>query len=554
MSDKMSIRFDSSAYVLLKIIPGKIWFVFAEFIDNSISSYIQNRKELEKLNGPNFKLTIELSYSKGEDKITITDNASGIDEKNWIRALEPGNIPENNKGGNEFGMGMKFSAVWLCNKWKLESKNINESFERSVNWNYQNIINNKLEDLPFNKNYNPKIKHGTTITLTELEKNKLFPFQEANIKKHLSSIYRNFIRVGNSFLSKYKYDGNVEINAFGEVLKYEESEFLFEQNRSERDQFMTLKESPKIEWKYKFDMPVTNHKNGKKLQFSGFIGVLSKMKIGRNGFSYFRRGRVVQGSGDKKMFPKILSGSQGSPQYKRIFGEFHFDDLDGDIVESTFNKNAFQDEDFINQCIESLRHHVKALSFEEYPGKKFNLLSEAQRYLSGFDSKKTTKAIDEVNIKQISEENDPGRKEEIKEIINNIPSEEINNEDDIKFIDAEELPNPFYFERDNTCGIIYKFKFSYWKSINLDEKLYKLTTEKQDFVKKTQEIEIQLNLNHKIFYNNPSFRNDKKQLNLIVSFIKALCYSILVAKHKGMSDSHLVINNFNYSIESFLTD
>jgi len=278
------------------------------------------------------------------------------------------------------------------------------------------------------------------------------------------------------------------------------------------------------------------------------------MKIGRNGFSYFRRGRVVQGSGDKKMFPKILSGSQGSPQYKRIFGEFHFDDLDGDIVESTFNKNAFQDEDFINQCIESLRHHVKALSFEEYPGKKFNLLSEAQRYLSGFDSKKTTKAIDEVNIKQISEENDPGRKEEIKEIINNIPSEEINNEDDIKFIDAEELPNPFYFERDNTCGIIYKFKFSYWKSINLDEKLYKLTTEKQDFVKKTQEIEIQLNLNHKIFYNNPSFRNDKKQLNLIVSFIKALCYSILVAKHKGMSDSHLVINNFNYSIESFLTD
>ena len=156
MSDKMSIRFDSSAYVLLKIIPGKIWFVFAEFIDNSISSYIQNRKELEKLNGPNFKLTIELSYSKGEDKITITDNASGIDEKNWKRALEPGNIPENNKGGNEFGMGMKFSAVWLCNKWKLESKNINESFERSVNWNYQNIINNKLEDLPFNKNYNPK--------------------------------------------------------------------------------------------------------------------------------------------------------------------------------------------------------------------------------------------------------------------------------------------------------------------------------------------------------------------------------------------------------------
>ena len=130
MSKKMSISFKSSAYRMLKKMPGKLWFIFAEFIDNSISSYIQNRELLEKVNGSNYKLKIELDFDE-EDEITISDNAAGIDAKNWKRALEPGDIPDDNKGLNEFGMGMKYSAVWLSNMWKLDSKHINDDFERS---------------------------------------------------------------------------------------------------------------------------------------------------------------------------------------------------------------------------------------------------------------------------------------------------------------------------------------------------------------------------------------------------------------------------------------
>ena len=60
MKKTMSISFKSSAYRMLKKMPGKLWYIFAEFIDNSISSYLQNRELLEKLNGPNYKLQIEL--------------------------------------------------------------------------------------------------------------------------------------------------------------------------------------------------------------------------------------------------------------------------------------------------------------------------------------------------------------------------------------------------------------------------------------------------------------------------------------------------------------
>ena len=116
-----------------------------------------------------------------------------------------------------------------------------------------------------------------------------------------------------------------------------------------------------------------------KIRFSGFIGILPEIKQGNNGFSYFRRGRVVVGSGDEKVFPKNYLQIQGSFKYKRLYGEFHFNDTDEGKVESTFNKNAFQDEDFITYCIDSLALILKTVTFDEIPQKKFNLLQQADQ-------------------------------------------------------------------------------------------------------------------------------------------------------------------------------
>ena len=117
----------------------------------------------------------------------------------------------------------------------------------------------------------------------------------------------------------------------------------------DRHNSVSLRESPEIEWKYEFDKLIRNPKSIKKekIRFSGFIGILPEIKQGNNGFSYFRRGRVVVGSGDEKVFPTKLSTNPSSFKYKRLYGEFHFNDTDEGKVESTFNKNAFQDEDFI---------------------------------------------------------------------------------------------------------------------------------------------------------------------------------------------------------------
>ena len=296
MEKKISIQFKSTAYRMLKKMPGKLWFIFGEFIDNSISSYLQNREELELINGKNFKLRIELSFDD-DDEIRITDNAAGIDHRNWLRALQPGDIPEDDSGMNEFGMGMKYSAVWLSNHWTLKSKSINDSFQKIVHFDFHKVISKNLEDLPYEENHDSKITHGTQLILTQLETGKLRPFPKVKTQKHITSIYRNFLRQDHPFFSKYKVDSNIEIIAFGQKLAYEEPGFLKTQWYKDRHNSVSLVESPEIEWKYEFEQLISNPKSIKKekIRFSGFIGVLPEIKQGNNGFSYFRRGRVVVG-------------------------------------------------------------------------------------------------------------------------------------------------------------------------------------------------------------------------------------------------------------------
>ena len=567
MDKTISIQFKSAAYRMLKKMPGKLWFIFGEFIDNSISSYLQNREDLERINGKDFKLRIEL-YFDDHDEIRITDNAAGIDHKNWLRALQPGDIPEDDSGLNEFGMGMKYSAVWLSDHWTLKSKSINDKFQKIVHFDYHDVIKNNLEDLPYGENYDPQVKHGTQLILTKLDKGKLRPFPKMKIQKHISSIYRNFIRTENTFYSNYKVNSKIEIIAFGQILEYNDPGFLKTQWFKDRHNLVSKEDSPEIEWKYEFDKLISNPNGDKeKIKFSGFIGILPKIKQGENGFSYFRRGRVVVGSGDEKVFPKKLTGTVGSHRHKRLYGEFHFNDTNEGKVESTFNKNAFQDRDFIDYCIDSLALELKNVSFEEFPKKKFNLLQQAQEHRSNFDPESAKRTINRFAEKTAKIQNDKQRQDQIKSQLDSLTKEVIQkSEEDVVFKTGTEIPNEVNFiKRNANEKLEYHFKLIYWESIDPNEGLYEMTKEniekfssntekkKMDmFSLKFQNITIKVNLKHRLFISNESFRTDSQLFGIIINTVKCLCYSELLAKSGGARSVHFLRNAFNQSVDTFL--
>ena len=163
----VSIRFKQQAYRLLKNYPFKPANVFAEFIDNSRQSYKDNKVLLEKTNR-NFKL--QITITKQEDKIIISDNAGGISDHKMESAFEPGKIPENNKGANEFGIGLKNASVWMSDYYTVETSSIDENYYKKVSFDYFKVLEKEIEDLEVKYEPIEKNKTFTKVTLTKLRK------------------------------------------------------------------------------------------------------------------------------------------------------------------------------------------------------------------------------------------------------------------------------------------------------------------------------------------------------------------------------------------------
>ena len=83
MSEKETVNIRPSVGYLsiLQAINYRAWYAIAEFVDNSLQSYLQNKANLKKLHGANFKLKIAIYVTKS--KIQIVDNAAGITKKDF---------------------------------------------------------------------------------------------------------------------------------------------------------------------------------------------------------------------------------------------------------------------------------------------------------------------------------------------------------------------------------------------------------------------------------------------------------------------------------------
>ena len=175
---------------ILQAINYRAWYAIAEFVDNSIQSYVDNKSKLKKLHGNNFKLKIAIYVSKS--KIQIIDNAAGINEKDFPRAFRAAARPENRKGLSEFGMGMKTAACWFSPFWIVKTKPLDEKELKIVKFDIKNIVRDEIEELEIKKSPLSLKQHYTEITLTNLIK---VPHGQTikRMKDHLSSMYRCFI-------------------------------------------------------------------------------------------------------------------------------------------------------------------------------------------------------------------------------------------------------------------------------------------------------------------------------------------------------------------------
>ena len=157
--ETVSIKIQTGVYGQFRNLNNKVWFALGEYVDNAVQSFENNKESLKKTHNGKYQFEVRINIDRENDQIKICDNAAGIDSKNFQRAFEPANIPIDNRGLHEFGMGMKTASIWLANFWSVRTAALNETEERYVQFDLDKVLKEKREVLKVENTRKEKSKH-----------------------------------------------------------------------------------------------------------------------------------------------------------------------------------------------------------------------------------------------------------------------------------------------------------------------------------------------------------------------------------------------------------
>jgi hypothetical protein len=328
LKDTVPIRPGIGLYALFSSLRYTPWVALGEMVDNSIQSYLEHREELIALNGPAYKLRIEINFSGGENPtIQIIDNAAGIYTKDIQRAFTPAMPRENQQGIGQYGIGMKSSACWYAKYFTVRTRALGEPFSRTVTFDIPKIISDELYELDIEKEdvTNPKA-HGTRILMRNLNQPIPIAGAASRVRSYLRSMYRDFLRTGELILM---------IN--GEVQEVTTTNWL-KQPYWPTDRGPT--DDKVIEWIKDFEIelneshiPDPEKANDKPPKVRGWVGILDKGATKKAGLALVWRRKVVQGGGnlaespDDLYRPGTIFGGSNSFERQRVLGELDVSEL-----------------------------------------------------------------------------------------------------------------------------------------------------------------------------------------------------------------------------------
>lgn len=326
---------------VLKHLNYQSWFALAEFVDNAVQSFQQNRGALSN---DTERLVVDIDIDVADPpRISIRDNAAGIPLEDFPRAFRPATLPPDRSGLAEFGMGMKSAACWFAPRWTVRTSALGDPAVRTIRFDIENIVTDDVRELDIVEERADAEDHFTEVVLEDVFH---VPVGRtiAKIKDHLTDIYRVFVR-----------DGLLDLRFRGESLVYEPPAIL-------NHPYFKTPADPSLEWRkdIAFDL-------GPDLKVRGFAAIRETASTKKAGFGLFRRGRIIQGSGDEGYRPPLIFGQSNSYRYQRLFGELH---LDGFEVSHT--KDGFRWDENEQPFLELLREH---LDEDELP-----LLRQAEGY------------------------------------------------------------------------------------------------------------------------------------------------------------------------------
>ncbi|CAN5456422.1 hypothetical protein BH11ARM1_BH11ARM1_12890 [soil metagenome] len=275
------------------------WHALAEFVDNSTQSYFDHREVLDaSFLGSPTGFEVSIVYDRDADKLTISDNAAGMDENELAEALKIANHPPKDGGRSKYGMGMKTAACWFGNKWKIRTKRIGQTKELTVTIDVQKIASGDADLNPVVVDTGNPDTHYTDVEIESLHR-KFNGRTLGKIKEFMASMYRSDLRTNT--LSLF----------------WQGTELVW----SDLDDAV-LKAADGKPYKKPFEFEVGG------LPVHGWVAVLDSGSRRLAGFSIMQNDRVIKGFPDSWR-PERLYGQEGGSNdmvNQRLVGEFTLTD------------------------------------------------------------------------------------------------------------------------------------------------------------------------------------------------------------------------------------
>lgn len=331
MTPDVSIRPGVGMLGLFQHMKYRPWYALGELVDNSLQSYLSNRDRLRDIEGPDYRLKVDIELSKDDGgSIIIRDNAAGISLADWPRAFLVAEPPSDASGLSQFGIGMKAACCWFADEWSLRTTHLGEDVSRSVTFNVPQIISSRDDTLAAYEEPMDWRQHFTELRLWNLHR---IPQTRTigKMRNYLGAIYRQFLR-----------NDDILLTFNGEAVDYVEPPVLW------APRWDAPAGSDPVEWRKDVDIRL---ESGRRV--TGFVAIRETGSTTDAGLALFYRRKVVTGAGDESYRPPDVFGQGNTFASQRVFGELNMDDFN-----VTYTKDAIVWYDEEEEFLDLLREHL----------------------------------------------------------------------------------------------------------------------------------------------------------------------------------------------------
>ena len=327
---KVDVSPEMQLYRILQRQSYEIGTAFAEFVDNSIQSFSDQRDAIEAIDGSGAKLMVRLDILPNENRIVIEDTAGGIDRSDFQRAIRIGYGTESTPDPaslSTYGIGMKSAAIWFSNRWSIETTALGSDEKLTTMFDLDLLLQSGETTIEVETSVADSREHYTRIIIDDC-------------LRDLADLESQFRDVVLPYLKEtfYKFE-NVTIEMTYDHLTLDSSDGQFDEPPAlfypcvDKDG-NKVTDDP-ITWRVELDFTYD------KKPVTGFVMIRDTGSYHGPGIRLLRNNRVISGTqgGGKQNKPEVLLGTTNKFAAQRIYGEIHLDEFPVNFMKTGFDIN-----------------------------------------------------------------------------------------------------------------------------------------------------------------------------------------------------------------------